>query len=120
MSIKYLRGGWSGPFPALALLAVLVAAAIQLTPPEPEAPRPRGLTLEHRYPVSALAFTPDGTTLAVGGGRPEQVAELTLWDLAIGRQRIVLGELGASVEAVAFDPEGTTLVAMHYDGTVRR
>src|SRR5262249_1769525 len=61
MSIRYLHGWLSRRFPALALLAALLVAAVRLTLPEPEAPRPRVLTLEHRYAVSALAFTPDGT-----------------------------------------------------------
>src|SRR5260370_30982291 len=46
----------------------------------------------HQYRIKAAAFSPDGTTLATGGGLPlsEQAAELKLWDVATGTERFTL------------------------------
>ncbi|SEC32130.1 Anaphase-promoting complex subunit 4 WD40 domain-containing protein [Streptomyces sp. 3213] len=58
--------------------------------------------------VSALAFSPDGRTLAVGGTN----GGLQLWDVPTG-QRIggLLTTPGDAVYTLAFDARGTTLYA---------
>ena len=57
-------------------------------------------------PLSALAFSPDGKTLAVGGYQ-----EVLLWDLANATlaKRIGVGQIGDFVHAVAFRNNGQWL-----------
>ena len=57
-------------------------------------------------PLSAVAFSPDGKTLAVGGYR-----EVLLWDLAAGKlvKRIGAGQIGTMVLAVVFTKDGKSL-----------
>lgn len=74
----------------------------------------------HHAPVRALAFSPDGTLLASGGGAaPDDPAAILLWDLAspgpIGRLE---GHSGP-VRALAFSPDGTLLASGADDQTVR-
>jgi WD40 repeat protein len=58
-------------------------------------------------PLSAVAFSPDGKTLAVGGYR-----EVLLWDLAAGKlaKRIGTAQIGSMVQAVLFTKDGRSLV----------
>jgi hypothetical protein len=63
--------------------------------------------------VSALAFSPDGTTLAVG----DDDGSTYLWNLSTSQ---VIGTLsnpaGSGVQAVAFNPDGTLLAAGDANG----
>ncbi|MFE2066016.1 WD40 repeat domain-containing protein [Streptomyces sp. NPDC059467] len=58
--------------------------------------------------MTALAFSPDGRTLAVGGA----AGSLQLWDVATQQP---LGGLlttpGEAVDSLAFGPDGTTVYA---------
>ncbi|MFB7655951.1 MULTISPECIES: WD40 repeat domain-containing protein [unclassified Streptomyces] len=68
-------------------------------------PAPHGGTSEA---VEALALSPDGRTLAVGGA----AGTLQLWDTAT--QRPLGGPLttsGEAIDSVAFSPDGATLYA---------
>jgi len=62
---------------------------------------------EHRYPVLALAWSPDGTVIASGGAD----RAIRLWDAASGRPRTRLESLDGIVQCVAFSPDSALLAA---------
>jgi RNA polymerase sigma factor (sigma-70 family) len=59
----------------------------------------------------AIAFSPDGSRLAVGG------AVVTVYDTATGRELKVFDGHTAGVTVLAFSPDGTRLVSGSGDGT---
>jgi WD40 repeat protein len=67
----------------------------------------------HRGPVNAVAFSPDGKTLATGGAD----GTVRLWSLADGKERLTLNggkrvvRAGLGVAALAYSPDGKVLVA---------
>jgi WD40 repeat protein len=63
--------------------------------------------------ASALAFSPDGATLATHGGA------LQLWDVKTGRQRGRDGGHVGDVIGLAFMPDGRTLISQGRDRTIR-
>ncbi|MGA2617534.1 MAG: WD40 repeat domain-containing protein [Thermoguttaceae bacterium] len=80
--------------------------------PAPPAPPPtRGpdcvVACGPALPLSAVAFSLDGKTLAVGGYR-----EVLLWDLVAGKlgARIGAGQIGTMVRAVLFTKDGKRLI----------
>ena len=66
----------------------------------------------HRDLVSAVAFSPEGSTLAGGGGD----GAVRLWDAHTGALH---REFTRPVRAVAFSPDGSTLAIGGDDGVVR-
>ena len=61
--------------------------------------------------VCCVAFSPDGKTLAAGGGVFERIGELGLWDVASGQRTLELIGHKRLVEAAAFSPDGKLLVS---------
>lgn len=81
--------------------------------------------LPHQHPLAAVAVSPDGHWLVVGGGTQTE-SELVLWNLDRGndhRPRItgprrLLGHK-SRIHAVAFRPNGAQLASAGMDGTIR-
>ena len=66
-------------------------------------------------PISALAFAPDGATLAVGGSG----GEARLYRIADGARVATLPGHEGGIYALAFAPDGSRLATGGFDGTVR-
>ncbi|MEU9880357.1 nSTAND1 domain-containing NTPase [Streptomyces phaeochromogenes] len=71
--------------------------------------------VRHPRPVSAVAFSPDGRTLAISSFyNPAE-----LWDVASGTRRATLTAQNQPAAAVVFSPDGRTLATGNADDTVR-
>lgn len=66
----------------------------------------------HGGSVEAVAYSPDGTTLATGSN--DQTVKL--WDLATHRERMTLVGLSNYVESIAYSPDGRALAAVGFAG----
>jgi hypothetical protein len=76
---------------------------------------PVSAPLRHAAEVRAVAFAPDGKTLATGS--KDGVARL--WEVATGNQLGVPMQHQGPVRVVAFNPNGKTVVTASDDGTAR-
>jgi len=66
-------------------------------------------------PIAALAFGPDGSTLAVGGSG----GEVRLYNTADSARKAALPGHAGGIYAIAFSPDGTRVATGGFDGTVR-
>lgn len=80
---------------------------------------PRGVVrLQHREPVSHLAFSPDGATLATAASTGSTAAgQAQLWDLATGQPLATIEHAGWVV-AAGFSSDGKLLATASGDRTV--
>jgi hypothetical protein len=117
-----LAAGAGRPEPAAPPPAPLPVAAARPAPaPAPAPAGPRRLALDrHDCPdVGRVAFSPDGSVVAVGGAKSvgttvEEV--LTLWDAATGRHLHTFRGDDAAGGRFAFSPDGK-LLALPVTGT---
>src|SRR5262245_54489501 len=72
------------------------------------------LNFRHGSPVGALAFSPDGKTLATGG----EHLRLRFWDLSTGQQLPHPTPEGSAL-ALAFSPDGALLASGGNGGRLR-
>jgi predicted Zn finger-like uncharacterized protein len=77
--------------------------------------RIRSLLQGHKYAVRAVAFAPDGRSLATGSDD----ASIKLWDLVTGLEKCTLNGHTGSVLCLAFSGDGTVLMTGSRDGTAR-
>jgi WD40 repeat protein len=82
----------------------------------------RKLETENGNAFITLAFSPDGTLLAAGGGdetqsRPDY--SIYLWEVETGAAAAVLPGHGQTVGGLAFSPDGTVLASIGDDLTMR-
>ncbi|CAN5890630.1 hypothetical protein BH23PLA1_BH23PLA1_04480 [soil metagenome] len=66
-------------------------------------------------PIAALAFSPDGQTIAVGG----TYGEVRLYDVTEGTRKATLTGHSGGIYALAFRPDGTQIATAGFDGKVR-
>jgi WD40 repeat protein len=70
--------------------------------------------------VNALAFSPDGKTLAIGSGEPSRSGDITLWDMASGKMTANYSERHIdSVLTLEFSPDGKHLASGGADKALR-
>jgi WD40 repeat protein len=68
--------------------------------------------------IDALAFTPDGKTLAMGTFQSENSGAVKLWDAATGKEKQTLPGNTKRTKCVAFSPDSKTL-AIAFDQSVK-
>ncbi|MBM3290430.1 MAG: WD40 repeat domain-containing protein, partial [Candidatus Hydrogenedentes bacterium] len=78
----------------------------------------KGKLDNHADLVRALAFSPDGSVLAAGGGKPARVGEIKLWRAADLSPIKTLEGHKDNVLALAFSPDGKQIVSASYDKTL--
>ena len=105
----------------LPLLSAAVLVGLIAALPAPALATELPPIAKHGAWVTALAFSPDGQTLATVGGetllyRPGYVK---LWDVATGQEKANLEGHAACVWAVAFSPDGKWLATASYDRQVK-
>ena len=70
--------------------------------------------------VNALAFSPDGKSLASGGGEPSREGELKIWNVADGRElKSIRGAHSDSILDLQFSSDGTKLASSGADRFVK-
>jgi WD40 repeat protein/serine/threonine protein kinase len=79
----------------------------------------RRMSIGLETPLLALAFSPDGRTVATTTGPDDPENAVRLWDTTSGQQLGVFTGHKQAVWSVAFSPDGTTLASSSDDSTLR-
>ena len=88
-------------------IIVLLASFLALSEPLETHAEDKPIVLKgHNGRVQAIAFSPDGSTLASGGIDNK----VRLWEIPGGHPKLTLNMIGAA-ESVAFSPDGAILAA---------
>jgi WD40 repeat protein len=69
--------------------------------------------------VQSVAFSPDGTRLAVAGGSPGRFGELQVWDVARRRLKLSLSTTYDTVYGVSWSHDGSRIAYGCADNTLR-
>jgi len=75
------------------------------------------IRLRHGGPVGGIAFSPDGKTVATGGGFSDNV--IRLWDTTNARELRSFQGHTYNITGLAFTPDGKSLLSCAHDQTVR-
>jgi WD40 repeat protein len=111
------RDLWIG-LAALAVVLGLVAGGVVVVVSRGG---PRATLSYHGAGFGVVAYSPDGRTVATGGGGSRPGGLAVLWDTAGWRPIAALPTgVGEPVTAVAFSPDGKTLATGGTDGPVSR
>ena len=94
----------------LACLGLVTASPLSA-----QEPKLRDNLKGHAYQVTAVAFSPDGKTLA--SASCDQT--IKLWDMATGKSTATLDGHTNAVLAVAFSRDGKTLASADWNGTIK-
>ena len=75
----------------------------------------------HADVIRALAFSPDGKSLAVAGGPSGRFGEIKIWDVQPAIPKPVADIRGHTdaILAIAFSPDGRTIASASYDKLVK-
>jgi RNA polymerase sigma factor (sigma-70 family) len=84
---------------------------------DPTTGKPKLVFLGSESHVTALAYSPDGRHVAVGGEGGEPIRA---WEAASGKQVAQLRDGTFDVTCLRFSPDGTSLVSSDYGGAIRR
>jgi serine/threonine protein kinase/WD40 repeat protein len=105
--------------PDLSLAAYVLAAGGRLRVVDLRAGKELWTAVGAKRMVTALAFSPDGKTLASGGGFADTNLRIRLWDAASGEQTGGLSGHTFWVGSLAFWPDGNRLASSSGDQTLR-
>jgi len=108
---RFFRNKWAV---VLIILLSVVAAERFSVGPSPPILWPAAELRGRQSPVSAVAFSPDGRSLAAAEGHT-----ITVWDLAAVRQVRKLVARTGRISALCFAPQGNTLVSGGTEGSIR-
>ena len=76
-------------------------------------------TLIHELPVTLLAYSDDGSTLASAAAQVDYEYEISLWDARSGRQHAQLKLDQELISSGAFSPDAQTVALGSGDGTIK-
>ncbi len=67
----------------------------------------------------AVAFSPDGKLVAIGGGYAQQSGDVRIWDITKRREILQIEGHADTIQALAFSPDQKILATASYDKDIR-